>query len=386
MSQWLIFSPTEISSYQHDGRYPFSRIWINGRHISIESIVQQKASSRSLFEEATFKFIREWLSGQEHFEMTTSGSTGAPKKILIGRHQMIKSAQRTGEKIKLDRNSLALVCLDPTYIAGKMMLVRCLTLGMGIMAVDPMANPLVKIPVDKCVQFTAFVPYQVQRVLESKHPHLLNGLDKVLIGGAPLSEPLRAQLDRYQCECYETYGMTETVSHIALRRVNTHLKQPYFETLEGINISVDDRGCLVISADYLEKPVVTNDLVELIDSRTFHWIGRWDSVINSGGIKVLPEKVERELEPILRKHSVTNRFFIAALPDDKLGNKVVLIIEGVQFSSELLNRSLAELRTVVSQYEVPREVYNVGHFHTTPTEKIDRIQTLASITLPLSFK
>lgn len=386
MSQRLTSSPTQTSSDLNDQHYPFSRIWINGRHVSIESIVQQKVLSRSSFEEATFKFIHEWLSGAETFEMKTSGSTGAPKSISIGRHQMIVSARRTSERIALDKNSLALVCLDPSYIAGKMMLVRCLTLGMGIMAVDPVANPLVKIPVDKCVQFTAFVPYQIQSILESKHPHLLNDLDKVLIGGAPISENLRGQLDRYQCECYETYGMTETVSHIALRRINTPLKQPYFETLPGIQISVDDRGCLVISADYLKDAVVTNDLVELIDSNRFLWMGRWDTVINSGGVKVLPEKVERELEPILRKHGLANRFFIAALPDDKLGNKIVLVVEGVQFSSELLNQSLADLRAVVSPYEVPREAYNVERFRTTATEKIDRIQTLASVTLPLSFK
>lgn len=386
MTQWLTSSPSEIHSDKTDEPYPFSRIWINGRNVSIESIVQQQALSRSTFEESAFKFIHEWLSGADSFEMTTSGSTGTPKKISLARHQMIASARRTAEKIKLEKNSLALVCLDARYIAGKMMLARCLTLGMGIMAVDPVANPLVRIPIDKCVQFTAFVPYQIQAVLESKHPHLLNDLDKVLIGGAPMSEGLRAQLDRYQCECFETYGMTETASHIALRRVNSNLKQPYFETLPGIRISVDDRGCLVISADYLENPVVTNDLVELIDQNCFLWIGRWDSVINTGGVKVLPEKVEQQLEPIFRKNGVTNRFFIAALPDDRLGNKVVLIIEGVQFSSELLNRSLTEFRSIVSPYEVPREVYNVAHFHTTPTKKVDRIQTLAGVALPLSSK
>ena len=352
----------------------------------MESIVQGKAVSRSTFEEATFRFIRAWLSGEDTFSMKTSGSTGRPKEISIRRHQMITSARRTAERIRLERDSLALVCLDPTYVAGKMMLARCLTLGLGIMAVDPVANPLVKIPVDKCVQFTAFVPYQIQAVLESKHPHLLNGLDKVLIGGAPISESVRAQLDRYQCECFETYGMTETVSHIALRRINSELKQPYFETLSGIQVSADDRGCLVVSADYLEKPVVTNDLVDLINSNAFVWIGRVDRVINTGGVKILPEKVERELEPIFRRNGIGNRFFIAALPDDKLGNRIVLIIEGVQFSSELLNRALTELRAVVTPYEVPKEVYNVAHFHSTATDKIDRIQTLAGVTVPLPSK
>src|SRR5690606_6938174 len=137
----------------------------------------------------------------------------------------------------------ALLCIDPKYVGGKMMLVRSLVLGLQMMAVDPTSNPLIKIPVDKCVQFTAFVPYQVQTILESKHPHLLNNLDKVLIGGAPLAATTRERLDLFQCECYETYGMTETVSHIATRLANTRLKQPYYEALPGVQVSQDSRGC-----------------------------------------------------------------------------------------------------------------------------------------------
>lgn len=382
-AMWASFR-SESKGEQGIERYPFSSIWINGRHVSIETILKGKEAPRSAFEDATFGFMGAWLSGEENFSMTTSGSTGTPKTITLTRYQMITSARRTCEKIDLHMNSLALVCLDPAYIAGKMMLVRCLIHGYGIMALDPVANPLIKVPVDKCVQFTAFVPYQVQSVLESKHPHLLNGLDKILIGGAPLSENVEAQLDRFQCECFETYGMTETASHIALRLVNTANKQRYFETLPGIDVSLDERGCLVISADYLNEPVVTNDLVEMIDETKFVWLGRWDSVINTGGVKVMPEKVEKELQAIFRENGMHNRFFIAALPDEKFSNKVVLVIEGVQFSSEIIARSLATLKTSLSPYEVPREIYQTPRFHATPTGKTDRIQTLAGATLLLS--
>lgn len=386
MADMLTSFPSENNGEQSDERYPFTTIWMNGRHVSVEAIVHGNEAPRSKFEDATFRFIGAWLSGEEDFQMMTSGSTGEPKTIILTRYQMITSARRTCKKINLDRNIVALVCLDPSYIAGKMMLVRCLVHGYRIMAVDPVANPLIKIPVDKCVQFTAFVPYQIQSVLESKHPHLLNDLDKILIGGAPISEALRAELDRYQCECFETYGMTETASHIALRRVNTANQQRYFETLPGIAISVDDRGCLVISADYLDDPVVTNDLVEVVDEARFIWLGRWDSIINTGGVKVIPEKVERELEAIFRKNGVTARFFIAALPDEKFSSKVVLVLEGVQFSSDLIGRSLADLKASLSPYEVPREVYHIPHFHATPTGKTDRNQTLARATLLMQPK
>lgn len=386
MSQMLASSQSGNQNDQGEETQTLSRIWINGRHVSFEKILHDKEPSRSPFEEATFSFIREWLSGEENFDLTTSGSTGKPKTISLSRYQMMVSARRTSEKINLQKNSRALVCLDPGFIAGKMMLVRCLTLGLRIMAVDPTANPLIKVPVDKCVQFTAFVPYQVQAVLESKHPHLLNDLDKILIGGAPLSQSTQEQLDRYLCECYETYGMTETASHVALRLVNTKLKQPYFQVLPGIDIRLDNRGCLVISADYLPESVVTNDLAEIVGEGKFLWLGRWDSIINTGGVKVTPEKVERELEAIFQKNNVHHRFFIAALPDEKLGQKVVLVLEGVQFSSELISQSLTVLRSTSSPYEVPKEVYSIPRFVTTETQKIDRIQTLPGVTFLLSLK
>lgn len=386
MSQMLASSQSGGPNDQVEEAHTLLRIWINGRHVSIDNIIQDKESPRSEFEEATFSFIRDWLAGEENFELTTSGSTGKPKPISLSRYQMMVSARRTADRINLQKNCRALLCLDPRFIAGKMMLARCLTLGIRIMAVDPTANPLIKIPVDKCVQFTAFVPYQVQAVLESKHPHLLNNLDKVLIGGAPLSPTIQEQLDIYQCECYETYGMTETVSHIAVRLVNTKLKQPYFEALPGIGLSLDDRGCLVITADYLPEPVVTNDLAEIIGQGKFFWLGRWDTVINSGGVKVIPEKVEKELELIFRKNNLHHRFFIAASPDERLGQKVVLALEGVQFSSELITQSLMTLRATLSSYEVPREVYTIAQFVTTETQKIDRNQTLPGAALLLSFK
>lgn len=378
-----ILSPTTSQHVrdQKEDIYPFSRIWINGRNVSIEKIRQETEIAHSPFEESTFNFIRDWLSGVEDFQLTTSGSTGNPKQITITRSQMILSARRTARKIDIKERSTALVCIDSKYIGGKMMLVRSLTLGLKIMAVDPIANPLIKIPVDKCVQFTALVPYQINAVLESKHPHLLNNLDKVLIGGAPLSDATRERLDRFQCELYETYGMTETVSHIALRLVNTPKKQQYFEVLPGIEISQDARGCLQISGDDLEHPVITNDLVEIPAKGKFQWLGRWDSVINTGGIKVLPEKIEKELDAIFHENHVDNRFFIAALPDERLGHKLVLILEGVQFSSELLNKSMLKLRSVLPAYEYPKEIYFTPNFATTATQKVDRIQTLAGVTL-----
>ncbi|MGC1242669.1 MAG: AMP-binding protein [Chryseosolibacter sp.] len=366
--------------------YPFPTLWINGRTVSLEKILHEKEIAHTPFEVNTFQFIREWSSGAEEFRLTTSGSTGEPKIIPVTKAQMVSSARKTFEKAQLRDITTGLVCIDTKYIGGKMMLARCLTLGLRIVAVEPSSNPLIKIPVDKCVQFTAVVPYQVTSILESKHPHLLNNLEKVLIGGAPLSHASAEQLDRFQCQFFETYGMTETISHIALRVVNGKMKQQYFETLPGVEISADDRGCLVVKADHLPGPVVTNDLADIVAPGRFLWLGRWDSVINTGGVKVMPEKIEKALETIFQKHNLANRYFIAALPDERLGNKVVLVMEGVQMSSELLNQSLTALKSVLSPFEFPKEVYSIPQFVMTPTQKIDRIQTLAGVTLVSSLK
>lgn len=381
MVQVLNSPISEIIRDHGDSPYPYATLWINGRTASIEKILHGSETILSPFEETTFTFIRKWVSGEENFELNTSGSTGVPKTISISRRQMITSALRTAGKIGLQKDSTALVCIDTKYIGGKMMLARCLTLGLRMMVVDPTANPLIKIPVDKCVQFTAFVPYQVTAILESKHPHLLNNPDKVLIGGAPLHEATTQALARFQCECYETYGMTETVSHIALKLLNTSLKQQYFEALPGVEISLDDRGCLVVTADFLPNAVVTNDLAEIPEPGKFRWLGRWDSVINTGGLKVIPEKIEKDVEAIFGQHHLTNRFFIAGMPDEKLGNKVVLVLEGVQISSEMLGDALARLRTTLSPFEFPKEVYSTPAFVLTGTQKIDRIKTLAGVTL-----
>src|SRR5690606_28634053 len=223
-------------------------------------------------------------------------------------------------------------------------------------------------------------------MLESKHPHLLNTPRQVIIGGASLHPKYIEQLDRYLCEFYETYGMTETLSHVALRLLNTTRKQQYFETLPGVSIRQDDRGCLVVETDYLSAPVVTNDLVDIVAPDKFSWLGRWDNVINTGGVKVMPEKVEKVITDIFYKHGFNHRFFVAALPDEKLSNKIILVIEGVDFSSEILQAAIADLRTQVSSYEYPKEVYSHPSFATTGSHKVDRNETLTGITrLPITL-
>jgi len=361
--------------------YPYPSITINGREVSLYDIVHQAAAANSEFEVSTFNFIRRWLRNESTFEIHTSGSTGTPKKIVITRSQMVVSARMTEHALKLQAGYTALVCLNTQYIAGQMMLVRCFTTGMRIMAIDPNANPLASIPADVHIDFTAWVPYQVYEILASPQANRLNAVRYSIIGGAPLNREAIQALQQYSCRFFATYGMTETISHIALQSLNGNAPSPVFQALPGISIYTDARGCLVIEAPHLPERIVTNDLVEMKEKDSFVWLGRWDNIINSGGVKIIPEKVEQAAGEVLSKCGVNRSFFIAAKPDSKLGQKIILLLEGKD-DVESIPRELIykEFKQAVSAYEIPRDIIVVEQFAYTNTGKIDRRKTIEMIT------
>ena len=171
--------------------------------------------------------------------------------------------------------------------------------------------------------------------------------------------------------------MTETISHVALQRLNGDQPPSYFETLAGIEISKNERGCLVIGADYLGNyKIATNDLVDLIDEKKFRWLGRWDNIINSGGVKVIPEKVESVVQEIFNTLNLNNRFFITGIADEKLNQKVSLIIEGTPFTNDLLSKVDRAFEEKVARYEKPRAIKFINNFKQTETGKVMRAETL----------
>jgi O-succinylbenzoic acid--CoA ligase len=357
--------------------YPFTSIWINGRFILLEDILKKNESGKTDFEVNTFEFIDEWISGKLDFTLKTSGSTGAPKDIVLTRDQMVASAILTQRALQLQSNAACLLCIDPRYIGGKMMLVRSFVIGMKLFALEPAANPLQNIPIDESINFTALVPYQVKSILGSKHPHILNNFENIIVGGAPLDEETIHHLQLYQTNFYATYGMTETVSHVALQKLNGVNKKNYFQTLQGIELRKDDRGCLAIKAPYLLGEIITNDLVELIEHDKFMWLGRWDNVINTGGVKVIPEKIEAAIEKVFLSLDLHSRFFIIGKDDSVLGQKILLVIEGESHSPEKLNQAIALLRQEVSlSYELPKEIWSSREFIQTESGKINRYRSL----------
>lgn len=326
-----------------------------------------------------FQFCIEWLNGRTEFELQTSGSTGEPKKIKVTRPQLISSAQLTLSVLGLQPNETALVCLDIRYIAGIMMLVRALEGGLNIVLVNPSANPFESIPDSMPIDFVALVPYQVEAILKSDHGARLDTMKVVLIGGAPVSEKLKTALEPFRAAIYSTYGMTETLSHIALQRLSGAAAQKKFQALAGISLSRDERGCLIIQAPHLrEAPIVTNDLVELYPGNSFRWLGRIDHVINSGGIKIFPEEIEHQLQPIFSEFGLSNRFFIMAAPDSSLGEVLMLVVEGT-LDKSLQQNLLASMKQKLPAYRAPRLIETVSHFVNTETGKVNRPKTIALV-------
>lgn len=329
-------------------------------------------------ETSALAFCRDWLIGKDTFTLQTSGTTGPPKKILVTRDQLLTSANLTIDYLGLQKEYNALICLDTHYIAGIMMLVRSLESGMNMHVSQPSANPFEKISSTIKIDFAALVPYQVQAILKSdKRDRFNEGV--FLIGGAPLSKKIIDELQSCSGKFYATYGMTETLSHIALQRLNGENPEKYFQALPGITLQIDERGCLVVLAPHINSTaIITNDLVKLIDHNKFIWLGRADNIINSGGIKIIPEKIEVVVESIFDELKLEHRFFIAGLPHSELGQSVSLIIEGKL--SELLEQSILELmKKKLSRYEVPKSIQYSPAFVQTETGKINKAKTLEKI-------
>jgi O-succinylbenzoic acid--CoA ligase len=362
--------------------------WIlNGKSYPVAQLAHVcKDPSLSDFERRVLQFGHDWQSGVETFTLHTSGSTGEPKPITITRDQMATSARLTVRALGLQPGNRALVCLGIDYIAGMMMLVRGLECGLHLTIVDPVSRPLAACSPSARFDFTAMVPLQLQETLHGA-PHefaILDAMQGVLIGGGPVSQSLEVQLQRVSAPLYHTYGMTETVSHIALRRLNGPERSDRFVPFDGVHLQLDARGCLAITSVLTRGEMLyTNDLVELYPDGTFVWLGRLDNVVNSGGVKVQIEKVETALETCLLHgcHGMyaDRRFFVGALDDQRLGQAVVAVIEGEVWSPEIEAVIRGQLRPLLTRYEVPRHFFFVPQLIETRTGKIDRRANLACV-------
>ncbi|AQG79123.1 AMP-binding protein [Spirosoma montaniterrae] len=340
------------------------------------SLLPEPATS---YEAEATAFCRAWLGGQDTFTLHTSGSTGSPKPIVLTRAQMRASAHLTGQTLGLQPGDAALVCLNVRYVAGVMMLVRGLELGLPMTLIEPTGNPLAGFSVDTTFAFTALVPLQLQAILENTPDKLpiLNRMKAILVGGAATSPALEQALQAIDAPVYATYGMTETVSHIALRRLNGPDRSDLFTALEGVSLGTDERGCLHITSAVTNfERVQTNDVVERLDEKRFRLLGRADMVINSGGVKVQPEPVERVVQEVLARFGLMPRLFVAGLPDERLGQQVTVIIEQMSINGTQWAAIQNAVRVRLGPYAVPKDWQIVPTFAETPTGKIDHRATI----------
>lgn len=328
---------------------------LNGFHLDRDDLCRVAYSfikEGEDFEKPVGDFLLDWFDSKSYIEMQTSGSTGNPKLIRVEKQAMVNSALATGDFFDLKSGDKALQCLPVKYVAGKMMLIRAMILGLDLEFVAPSSHPMTNNEND--YDFVAMVPMQAQNSINELHK-----VKKLIVGGAKINKSLENDLLKLnKTQVYETYGMTETITHIAAKRVG----EKAFTVLPDVTISYDDRNCLVIHAPKINDDViVTNDLVELVNENQFLFLGRIDNVINSGGVKIMPEQVEHKLDG-----KIDRRFLIAPKEDAELGEKVVLIIEGESYD---VDKSIFD---TLDKYERPKEIIFISKIKETENGKLIR--------------
>ena len=308
-------------------------------------------------------FLSEWHNDSPVLEVQTSGSTGTPKRITVRKEQMENSARLTCDYLGLRQGDKALLCMPLRYIAGKMMVVRSLVAGLDLVVREPSGNPMKD--VETPLRFAAMIPLQVYNTLQvPEERERLCQTDILIVGGGSIDRELEKEIQALPNQVYSTYGMTETLSHIALRRLNGPDASPYYTPFPSVSLSLSADNTLVINAPLVtNETLVTNDVAELLPDSRFRILGRKDNIINSGGIKIQIESVEEALRPV-----ISTNFAITSVPDPKFGEAVVLLIE----ETEAARMSLADALETIPKYQRPKHVLQVEAIPLTGNGKIDR--------------
>lgn len=306
------------------------------------------------------EFLEEWNNTSPYVHVQTSGSTGAPKPMLVEKSRMLASARRTNDFLGLQPGDTALLCMSLDFIAGKMMVVRSLERHLSLIAVEPSGHPL-QTPGRLPICFAAMVPMQVYNALQvPEERERLMQIRHLIIGGGAIDDALADELRDFPNAIWSTYGMTETLSHIALRRLNGPDASLWYTPFPSVRVSLSPDDCLVINApEVCPQSLVTNDIATLSsDHSSFRILGRKDNVICSGGLKIQAEELERQLRPYLRVP-----YLITKRPDGKFGEIVVLLTEGSSDEA----RQVCE--HILPKFHQPRVCLHVSHIPLTATGK-----------------
>ncbi len=312
------------------------------------------------------EFLTEWHNDEDTIIVKTSGSTGPPKLMRVEKSRMEASARMTLRFLGLRPGQTALLCMSLDYIAGKMMVVRALVGNLRLVAVEPTGHPFADDKIaDTPIDFAAMVPLQVYNTLSVPEERArLEKVSQLIIGGGAVSRQMVSELSGLSHPVWSTYGMTETLSHVAMRRLNGDGADSWYVPLEGVRVGQDEDGCLEIDAPMVcAQPLRTNDVVRMHDDgKRFMVLGRKDNVVCCGGVKIQAEEVENHLQPY-----ISSPFFIGKEKDEKFGEILVLVVE-----SEDKTKMEDIIHHVLPKYWRPRKIRSVEHLPLTETGKPKR--------------
>lgn len=361
-----------------------SYIWINGKYWNFNSIKAlriENLANYSKLEKDTLTIAHKWLNNESHFSLQTSGSSGSPQTLTFSRGQILKSVEQTTKAFHLQPGDKVLNPLSSGYVAGFMMLMRGLVHAMPVFCVEPSRTPYPDSLVNENLDFAAFVPLQMQNLLENGYQAQLNQMKAIIIGGGPMNPQLENQIKELTTPAYHTYGMTETLTHVAIRQI-TPTQENSYQALPGNQFRQGNSEQLIIHTPLWSNPITTNDRVELIDRFNFHWMGRLDRVVNSGAYKIQLEPTESQVAKAFKDEWDTiPEFFLAAVPDKALGEKLVLVIKTQEPLFPDAKEAFRDaLRRYLPAYEIPKAIFDLREFAYTHTGKVDQQTTLTSIT------
>lgn len=349
------------------GTYTINGKTFDKKHLQEHAQRMAEETGVPAWEKELFGFINDFLSEDQPLYQRTSGTTGDPRVFPLLRSAMLRSAQNTLQYFNLRPGNHALLCLPVEYIAGKMMVVRALAGQLNLVTTRPAGNPLADQPSD--VDFAAMVPLQLEQSIGQLEDN--SKIRTLILGGGETGPALRTKIRETKgCAIYETFGMSETYTHFAVRRLNGPDPEPFFRLLPGVKVWTDERGCLVTEVPGVtEAPVVTNDMVSLEGDNRFRWLGRIDNVIKTGGIKINPEVLEAQIREITGLEVL-----VSPLPDERLGERLVLVVEGRE--KDLPAGLGQQLSNTLQKHEIPRIILTLKEFPRNRSMKTDRLQVL----------
>lgn len=314
-------------------------------------------------------FLEEWFSEKQTVAVQSSGSTGTPKILHAEKERMKASAAMTCSFLGLKKGDTALLCMPLKYIGAKMVVVRSLIWGLDLYCAVPSGHPFAQINFSP--DFLALTPAQVYTSLQNnKEKQLLRGTKQLIIGGGAINASLAEELETFPNAVWSTYGMTETLSHIALRRLNGNDKSDWYQPFSGVEVSLTPQETLAINAPAVcPERLVTNDIAELGEFGRFKIIGRADNIINSGGIKLQTEKLEEKLSAVLHLP-----FLITSVPNEQYGEVPALLVQSTDDANQNKVSLQDAVNAVLGKYEKPKHIFFTKALPRTETDKPNRAE------------